>query len=76
MNFETESRRRFLMRSGNGVGAMALSTLINPSLVGSLNANEQNRSHPGLPQFPNFAPKAKKDNLSLYGWRTEPYRYL
>jgi hypothetical protein len=60
MNFETESRRRFLLRSGNGVGAMALSTLINPSLIGSLNANEQNRSHPGLPQFPNFAPKAKK----------------
>ncbi|MGB1930358.1 MAG: DUF1501 domain-containing protein [Mariniblastus sp.] len=60
MNFETESRRQFLLRSGNGVGAMALSTLINPSLVGSLNANEQNRSHPGLPQFPNFAPKAKR----------------
>ena len=60
MNFETEYRRRFLLRSGNGVGAMALSTLINPNLIGSLNANEQNRSHPGLPQFPNFAPKAKR----------------
>ena len=60
MNFETESRRRFLLRSGNGVGAMALSTLFNPNLIGSLYANEQGRSHPGLPQFPNFAPKAKR----------------
>ncbi len=58
MDFQTESRRRFLLRSGSGVGALALSTLIDPALVGSVRAAE--RSHPGLPQFPNFAPKAKR----------------
>jgi len=58
MDLQTETRRRFLLRSGNGVGALALSTLFNPALVGNVRAEE--RSHPGLPQFPNFAPKAKR----------------
>ncbi len=58
MDFLTEARRRFLLQSGTGIGAMALSTLCNPGLVNRAVADE--KSHPGLPQFPNFAPRAKR----------------
>ena len=58
MDYLTEARRRFLIQSGTGVGAMALSTLFNPALLGSV--PDDQRSHPGLPQFPNFAPRAKR----------------
>lgn len=53
----TESRRQFLLKSGNGLGAAALSTLINPGLFGSAGKASGNA---GLPQFPSFAPKAKR----------------
>ncbi|MCG8652983.1 MAG: DUF1501 domain-containing protein [Pirellulales bacterium] len=61
-DFLTESRRHFLFRSGNGLGAVALSTLMNPDLIGSTAyANRSaGTSNPGLPQFPNFAPRAKR----------------
>ena len=52
-HLQTESRRQFLLKSGNGLGAAALSTLLNPELFGS-------SSNTGLPQFPSYAPKAKR----------------
>lgn len=55
----TEQRRRFLLGTGYGIGAAALSTLINPGLVGTASA-AAGISNPGLPQFPNFRPKAKR----------------
>ena len=58
MTNQAEARRKFLLQTGTGVGGIALNTLLNPALVGGLSAAE--RSHPGLPQFPNFAPKAKR----------------
>lgn len=54
----TTQRRKFLLGSGYGIGAAALNTLWNPGLVGTASAAGQ--SNPGLPQFPNFAPKAKR----------------
>ena len=30
-----ETRRQFLLRTGNGIGAAALSTMLNPALIGS-----------------------------------------
>lgn len=56
--FLAENRRQFLLKSGVGVGGMALGTLLNPGLLA--NDKRTDRSHPGLPQFPNFAPKAKR----------------
>ncbi len=47
------NRRRFLLHTGHGMGAAALSSLWTPGLVGSAAA-----SGPG--GFPNFAPKAKR----------------
>ncbi len=63
MNQRTEQRRHFLLKTGYGLGAAALSTLWDPSLVGTAsaaNANENSRSNPGLPSLPHFAPKAKR----------------
>ena len=51
----TEQRRHFLLKSGYGLGAAALHTLWNGS-----NARAAGASNPGLPQFPNYAPKAKR----------------
>lgn len=57
-NTAIEARRHFLLKSGNGLGAAALSTLWNPGVVGTAQAGA--RSNPGLPQFPHFAPRAKR----------------
>ncbi|CAN5306568.1 DUF1501 domain-containing protein [soil metagenome] len=58
------TRRQFLLRSGNGLAAAALSTLFDPSLLKASAASAPNPFDPartgGLPQFPNFAPKAKR----------------
>ena len=48
------TRRRFLLTTGHGMGAAALSSLWNPGIIGSAQAAG------GLPGFPNFAPKAKR----------------
>ena len=48
------TRRRFLLHTGHGMGAAALSSLWNPGIFGSAEAAD------GLPGFPNFAPKAKR----------------
>ncbi|MFK5921877.1 MAG: DUF1501 domain-containing protein [Verrucomicrobiota bacterium] len=56
-HLRTESRRQFLLKSGNGLGAAALSTLLNPDLLGSAGKADGNA---GLPQFPSYAPKAKR----------------
>ncbi len=56
------NRRQFLLRSGNGLAAAALSTLFDPSLLSASPAArvpELTRAG-GLPGFPNFAPKAKR----------------
>lgn len=58
MDSLTTQRRKFLLNTGYGIGAAALSTLWNPGLIGS--AQAAGVSNPGLPQFPNFAPKAKR----------------
>ena len=55
----TESRREFLLRSGNGLGAAALSTLLNPGLIGSASASEGG-VYGGLPDLPHFPGKAKR----------------
>ena len=55
----TESRREFLLRSGNGLGAAALSTLLNPGLIGSASASE-GEVYGGLPDLPHFPGKAKR----------------
>ncbi|MED5457485.1 MAG: DUF1501 domain-containing protein, partial [Verrucomicrobiota bacterium] len=48
------NRRNFLLSTGHGMGAAALSSLWNPNLIGSAGAAS------GLPGFPNFPPKAKR----------------
>ena len=55
----TESRREFLLRSGNGLGAAALSTILNPGLIGSTSASEGG-VYGGLPDLPHFPGKAKR----------------
>jgi hypothetical protein len=54
-----ESRRQFLLRSGNGFGAAALSTLLDPSLIGSA-MGAQTSTFGGLPEIPHFPGKAKR----------------
>lgn len=56
MDSLTTRRRRFLLGTGYGLGAAALSTLWDPGLL----ANARGSSNPGLREFPNFAPKAKR----------------
>jgi hypothetical protein len=51
------TRRQFLARAGVGVGATALAELLNQDLF----AQAENRvATSGLPNFPHFAPKAKR----------------
>jgi hypothetical protein len=52
MNYH--GRRNFLLSTGHGMGAAALSSLWNPEIIGTAGAAS------GLPGFPNFAPKAKR----------------
>lgn len=49
------TRRQFLLKSGNGFGAAALSSLFGSGLARGAGAGEN-----GLQGFPNFAPKAKR----------------
>ncbi len=49
------SRRQFLLHTGHGMGAAALSSLWAPGIVGDAAANA-----PDVRGFPNFAPKAKR----------------
>lgn len=51
-DFLTESRRNFLLKSAYGVGGTALSSLVNPSILGG--------STLAGPQFPNLPVKAKR----------------
>ena len=54
-----ETRRQFLLRSGNGLGAAALSTLMNPGLMNSaMGAGLE--QYGGLPDIPHFPGKAKR----------------
>ncbi|MFT6863206.1 MAG: hypothetical protein ACJAVK_001767 [Akkermansiaceae bacterium] len=54
-----ETRRQFLLRSGNGLGAAALSTLMNPGLLNSaMGAGLE--QYGGLPDLPHFPGKAKR----------------
>ena len=54
-----ESRRQFLLRSGNGLGAAALATLLNPGLIGSARGAGMEQFG-GLPDLPHFPGKAKR----------------
>ncbi|HAE18181.1 MAG: DUF1501 domain-containing protein [Verrucomicrobiaceae bacterium] len=54
-----ETRRQFLLRTGNGIGAAALSTMLNPSLIGSA-MGEGMQPYGGLPSIPHFPGKAKR----------------
>ncbi|MCH1421170.1 MAG: DUF1501 domain-containing protein [Akkermansiaceae bacterium] len=54
-----ETRRQFLLRTGNGIGAAALSTMLNPSLIGSA-MGEGMQQYGGLPNVPHFPGKAKR----------------
>ena len=60
---DAHNRRNFLTRMGNGLGAAAAATLLNPGLIGTANAAGARGPGPrpggGLPGFPNHAPKAK-----------------
>lgn len=57
MNFGiNETRRQFLGKSSTGLGAAALSTLLNQ---GSANAAAHSQEHSGLPDLPHSAGKAK-----------------
>ena len=66
----TESRREFLLRSGNGLGAAALSTLLNPGLIGSASASEGG-VYGGLPDLPHFPGKAKRV-IYMFKGRSSP----
>ncbi|MCX8239029.1 MAG: DUF1501 domain-containing protein [Akkermansiaceae bacterium] len=54
-----ETRRQFLLRSGGGLGAAALSTLLNPGLLNSAMGAEM-PTYGGLPDLPHFPGKAKR----------------
>lgn len=58
MNPLTESRRDLLLKTGYGLGGIALNTLMQSSQRAS--ASGHPASPLGLPGFPNFAPKAKR----------------
>ncbi|TWU04820.1 DUF1501 domain-containing protein [Stieleria varia] len=57
MDPRIESRRNLLLKSGYGLGGIALSSLLGGA---AMNAQARGISNPGLPRFPNFAPKAKR----------------
>ena len=53
-----QSRREFLAKAGMGLGAMALSGLLNPgSLMASSNTNDPSK---GILSSPHFAPRARR----------------
>lgn len=52
----TPTRRDFLLKTGHGLGAAALSTLIDPGLIGG----SAQATTLGLPAFPNYGGKAKR----------------
>jgi hypothetical protein len=54
-----ETRRQFILRTGTGLGAAALSTLLNPSILSSAAGAEMQTSG-GLPNMPHFPGKAKR----------------
>ena len=56
------TRRHFFGRSATGIGAAALASLLNPTLFGAAAGNNSGlrTQHSGLPNFPNFLPKAKR----------------
>ena len=54
-----ETRRQFILRTGTGLGAAALSTLLNPSILSSAAGAEMQASG-GLPNMPHFPGKAKR----------------
>ncbi|MBL8066248.1 MAG: DUF1501 domain-containing protein [Chthonomonadaceae bacterium] len=59
------TRRQLFGRSAMGVGTAALHTLLRggglaPGLLASAATHAQDKGRPGLPGFPNFAPKAKR----------------
>lgn len=54
-----ETRRQFLLRTGGGLGAAALSTMLNPSLLNSAMADDL-QTYGGLPDLPHFPGKAKR----------------
>ncbi|MEO1993114.1 MAG: DUF1501 domain-containing protein [Pirellulales bacterium] len=56
MESQIESRRQLLMKSGYGIGGIALNTLLSPTC----GVSEATQSHPGLTGFPNFPAKAKR----------------
>ena len=53
------TRRRFLELSSTGVGAAALSTLMNKDLLAQVSGTARTPAG-GLPGLPHFAPKAKR----------------
>jgi Protein of unknown function (DUF1501) len=53
------NRRTFLQRAGLGVGATALSSLLNPETLSAALTNAAAKNG-GLPGLPHFAPKAKR----------------
>ncbi len=55
----TESRRHFLLKSAYGAGGVALNGLLGRDLLAKSSA-PLGGANPGLPQYPNFAPKAKR----------------
>ncbi len=56
------TRRQFLLKSGNGLAAAALSTLFNPALIRGARGSVATVGGlgGGPPRFPNFAPTAKR----------------
>jgi hypothetical protein len=54
---QTQTRRSFLARSGTGIGAAALASLLNAE---SASAAGEKSATGGMPGIPHFAPKAKR----------------
>ena len=67
----SESRRQFLLKSGNGLGAAALSTMLNPKLLAGSEATAANG---GLPGFPTFAPTIEITLLPLKSGQSQTCR--
>lgn len=57
-----ETRRQFFGRSARGIGAVALSSLLNPRLLDAASVGETpgRQGEPGVLARPHFAPKAKR----------------
>ena len=54
------TRRHFFGRTATGIGAAALGSLFGKDLAAATGAEPAERPYPGLPGYPNFAPKAKR----------------